>query len=62
MNALDVSIMLDEESFRCLVRGGILHVGHIRIALADIGFDKMDEAIALADAGVDIYKEHHKED
>ena len=50
--------MLDEECFRCLVRGGIVHIGKIRIALQDIGFERMDEAITSADNGIDIYKDH----
>ncbi len=58
---LDKHIMLDYEDFKCLVRGGILTVGDVKIALKDIGFDKMDEAITLADNKVDIYKGHTKE-
>jgi hypothetical protein len=57
-----MNIMLDEEDFKCLVRGGIICIkGGVKIALKDIGFDKMDEAITLADKGVDIYKDHHKD-
>ena len=47
-----MNIVLDYEDFKCLVRGGILKVGEVNIALQDIGFDKMDEAITLADKGV----------
>jgi len=53
-------IMLDQEDFTCLVRGGVLHVGSLRIALKDIGFDVMDEAITKADNGIDHYKDHVK--
>ena len=57
-----MNIMLDYEDFKCLVRGGIICIsGGVKIALQDIGFDKMDEAITLADQGVDIYKDHHKD-
>jgi len=55
-------IMLDEECFKCLVRGGVVHSGKIRIALSDIGFDRMYDAIANAQVGFDIYKDHHKND
>jgi hypothetical protein len=53
-------IMLDQEDFTCLVRGGVLHVGNLRIALKDIGFHVMDEAITKADNGIDHYKDHVK--
>lgn len=53
-------IMLDEECFKCLVRGGVVHAGKIRIALSDIGFDRIYQAIESAEQGIDIYKEHHK--
>ena len=57
-----MNIMLDYEDFKCLVRGGIICIsGGVKIALHDIGFEKMDEAITLAGQGVDIYKDHHKE-
>lgn len=53
-------IMLDEKDFSCLVRGGILEVGDLKIALSDIGFDQMDKYIDLARDGIDIYKNHTK--
>jgi len=53
-------IMLDQEDFTCLVRGGVLHIGNLRIALKDIGFHVMDEAITKADNGIDHYKDHVK--
>lgn len=31
-------IMLDQEDFTCLVRGGVLHIGNLRIALKDNWF------------------------
>lgn len=52
-------IMLDEESFKCLVRGGVVHSGLIRIALSDIGFDRMYEAIESAEEGKDTYLDHY---
>lgn len=54
-------IMLDEECFRCLIRGGVVHSGKIRIALSDIGFDRMYDAIESAEAKNDTYKDHHKD-
>lgn len=55
-------IMLDEECFRCLVRGGVVHSGKIRIALSDIGYPTMYDAIADAQTGLaEIYKDHHKD-
>lgn len=58
-------ISLDYEDFKCLVRGGVLkvyqHHQTVCICLKDIGFDKMDEAIGLADQGIDTYKDHEKE-
>lgn len=54
-------IMLDEECFRCLVRGGVVHSGKIRIALSDIGFDRMSKALEDAVNGQEIYKDHHKD-
>ncbi len=54
-------ISLDEEDFKCLVRGGVIKFDdRVSICLKDIGFDKMDEAITLADNGVDTYKDHVK--
>ena len=55
-----INIMLDEQDFACLVRGGVIHLGNLRIALKDIGFHVMDELISKADNGVDIYKGHVK--
>ena len=52
------AIMLDEESFKCLVRGGVVHSGKIRIALSDIGFDRMYHAIKSAELKIDTYKDH----
>jgi hypothetical protein len=54
-------IMLDEECFRCLVRGGVVHSGKIRIALSDIGFHRMSEAIEDAINGLEIHKDHTKD-
>lgn len=54
-------IMLDEECFKCLVRGGVVHSGLTRIALSDIGFDVMDAAITSADNGIDVQKDHYKD-
>ena len=55
-------LKLDEKDFKCLVRGGVLHVGTLRIILSDIGYEGMLNAIDLAQLGNDIYKDHHKND
>lgn len=52
-------IMLDEECFKCLVRGGVVHSGQIRIALSDIGFDRMYDAIESAERKIDTYVDHY---
>ena len=49
-------IMLDEECFKCLVRGGVVHSGKIRIALSDIGYERMLNAIDSAMQGNDNYE------
>lgn len=54
-------IMLDEECFKCLVRGGVVHSGKIRIALSDIGFDRMYHAMKAAELDIDIHKDHIKD-
>lgn len=54
-------LILDEKDFTCLVRGGVLHVGNLRIFLKDIGFDQMLNAIDKAKLGHDTYKDHAKE-
>ena len=54
-------ILLDEERFKCLVRGGVVHSGKIRIALSDIGFDRIYQALESAERGIDTYKDHHKD-
>ena len=52
-----MNIMLTEEDFICLVRGGILRVNeHLNLALQDIGFDRIHKAIKSAELGVDIRK------
>jgi len=51
-------LTLDEEDFKCLVRGGVLHCGDIKIALKDIGFDQMNKALELAMDGINTYKDH----
>lgn len=38
-------ILLDDNSFACLVSGGLVHVGKIRIALKNITYETMLEAI-----------------
>jgi len=50
-----------EERFKCLVRGGVVHSGKIRIALSDIGFDRIYQALESAERGIDTYKDHHKD-
>ena len=58
---IDRYIMLDEEDFKCLVRGGVLHIGNMKIALKDIGFDQMNKALELAMDGINIHKDHIKQ-
>lgn len=55
------TIILDEQDFKCLVRGGILYVGTQQIALQDVGFDRMEFAIQLARMGEDTGTDHIKE-
>lgn len=53
-------VMLDEEDFACLVRGGTIIAGNLKIALQDIGYHNMDDAITKADNKIDLYKDHIK--
>lgn len=57
----DQYISLDEQDFKCLVRGGVLHCGDIHIMLRDIGFDQMNRALELAMDGINTYKDHIKQ-
>lgn len=57
-NEINKGILLGEESFKCLVRGGVIHSGKIRISLSDIGFEKMLEAIKNAVNDNDINVDH----
>jgi len=54
-------IMLDEEDFKCLVRGGVLQIGNINLLLRDIGFEEMNKALELAMDGINTYKGHIKQ-
>lgn len=65
----DYFISLDEEDFRCIVRGGVLTIkvkndvyggSSIKIILKDIGFRRMCEAVEYATQGVDFRKDHEK--
>lgn len=57
----NINISLDEEDFKCLVRGGVLHINdEIKISLKDIGFFNMQEAIDSAVEGNDIYKNRNR--
>jgi hypothetical protein len=51
-------LMLDEEDLKCLLRGGVLECDNIKIALRDIGFDRMNKALELAIDGINIGKGH----
>lgn len=51
-------IMLDNEAFKCLVNGGVVHCGKIRIALSDIGYARMLNAIDDATQGHNNYKDY----
>lgn len=58
-----MDIMLTEADFYCLVRGGVLTVNdHLKIALQDIGFDRMDIAIDSARQGERIGEPRNRED
>lgn len=55
-------ISLDEEDFRCLIRGGVIKFDdRVSICLKDIGFDKMFDALDSAAEGIDTYKDHIKD-
>ena len=57
-----MDIMLTEDDFKCLVRGGVLRVNsHLKLALQDIGFDRMNAAIESAMDGNDIQKPRDRE-
>ena len=58
-----MNIMLDVEDFKCLVRGGVICIKGqgVKIALQDIGYPTMYDAIANAQVGFDIGKDHEKE-
>ena len=57
-----MNIMLDEEDLKCLLRGGILTVNkNLRIALKDIGFMKIQDALISAEDGIDIGKSRDRE-
>lgn len=61
-SARNRDVMLTEEDFICLVRGGVLTVNScLRIALQDIGFDRMYKAIKSAELGIDIQKPRDRE-
>lgn len=57
------NISLDEEDFKCLVRGGVIKIGdRVKICLKDIGFTTMCDAIARVQVGLEEpYKDHIKE-
>ncbi len=59
-NWISSHLTLNAKDFECLVRGGILHVGTLSIALSDIGFDKMYQSIEKAQDGIELYKSHIK--
>ena len=54
-------LMLDEKDFACLVRGGVIHAGNLRIALQDIGWELMSRKLAMAVAGHETRKDHVKQ-
>lgn len=60
-----VHIKLNEEDFAALVRGGELIIEtdpQVRMILADIGFDRMREALKNALVGNNIGQAHTKKD
>lgn len=58
----EVKIVLNEEDFRCLVRGGELTLTYpkekaeVRIILQDIGIHAMFDGVNRARSGIDLYK------
>ena len=61
MNVLtNTHISLGYEDFRCLVRGGVLTIGSIKIILQDIGFREMKAALEDAIDGIDTYKDRSR--
>lgn len=57
-----MNLMLTEDDFKCLVRGGVLTINsHLNLALQDIGFELMHDAVELAENGIDIYKPRNRE-
>jgi hypothetical protein len=57
-----MNIMLDEEDFKCLIRGGVLTVNsYLKLALEDFGFYNMDNAMRSVRAGNDIGKPRDRE-
>lgn len=57
------NITLDLEDFTCLIRGGVLTINeNLKIALSDIGFMAMANALENAMLGKDIYKNHDKKE
>lgn len=57
-----MNIVLDEEDFKCLVRGGVLKVNdHLKLVLQDIGFDRMNAAIESAQDGIGIGQPRNRE-
>jgi hypothetical protein len=56
-----IFISLDEEDFKCLVRGGVLTIkDEVIIILKDIGFFEMDKALDSAMDGKDIGKDRNR--
>ncbi len=53
-------LLLDDEDFSCLVRGGILKIPKLKleIALSDIGFGTMYDKLSNAVNKIDTYKNH----
>ncbi len=57
-----MNIMLTEEDFKCLVRGGVLTVNsQLKLALEDIGFNRMFDVLNSAVSGIDIQKPRDRE-
>lgn len=55
-------LMLKEEDFRCLVRGGVITTKEgQQIALQDMGFNDMYDAIESAEKGIETYVGHEHE-
>lgn len=65
---MPMAFTLDEEDIRCLIRGGVLNVLYtrhnrgqvVRVALKDIGFQRIEKCLEDAMIGKNIRVDHNK--